>query len=111
MTQKISILGSTGSIGQSTLDVLRNHPEFEVFALSGHQNVKALSAQCQAFRPRYAVLTDPDDAASTAREFVDLGLDTEVLCGQQALQRIASDPAVDTVMAAIVGGAGSDAIR
>jgi 1-deoxy-D-xylulose-5-phosphate reductoisomerase len=106
MTQKISILGSTGSIGQSTLDVLRSQPEFEVFALSGHQNVKALSAQCQAFGPRFAVLTDPDDAALLAREFVDLGLDTEVLCGQQGLQRIASDPVVDTVMAAIVGGAG-----
>lgn len=106
MTQKISILGSTGSIGQSTLEVLTDHPEYEVFALSGHRNIKALSAQCQAHRPRYAVFTDPAGAALLAREFVDLGLDTEVLCGQQALQRIAAEPVVDTVMAAIVGGAG-----
>ena len=106
MTHKISILGSTGSIGQSTLAVLKNQPEYEVFALSGHQNIKALSDQCQACRPQYAVLTDPDSAATLARDFVDLGLDTEVLWGQQALQQIAAEPTVDTVMAAIVGGAG-----
>lgn len=65
-----------------------------------------LSVQCQNHRPQYAVLSDPDDAALLAREFVELGLDTVVLGGEQALQQIAADPAVDIVMAAIVGGAG-----
>ncbi len=106
MSHQVSILGSTGSIGQSTLEVVSSQPEYAVFALSGHKNIKMLSAQCQNHRPQYAVLSDPDDAALLAREFVELGLDTVVLGGEQALQQIAADPAVDIVMAAIVGGAG-----
>jgi len=106
VSHQVSILGSTGSIGQSTLEVVSSQPEYAVFALSGHKNIKMLSAQCQNHRPQYAVLSDPDDAALLAREFVELGLDTVVLGGEQALQQIAADPAVDIVMAAIVGGAG-----
>lgn len=106
MIHQLSILGSTGSIGQSTLEVVSGRPEYAVFALSGHKNIKMLSVQCQNHRPQYAVLSDPDDAALLAREFVELGLDTVVLGGEQALQQIAADPAVDIVMAAIVGGAG-----
>ncbi|MGZ5271933.1 MAG: 1-deoxy-D-xylulose-5-phosphate reductoisomerase [Ramlibacter sp.] len=107
MKQRIAILGATGSIGASTLDVIGRHPDrFEVVALSGGSRVEPLLAQCVAFRPRFAVMAD----AAAARELADRvraeGLGTTVLAGSEALDRVVADPGVDTVMAAIVGAAG-----
>ncbi|HEY4082655.1 MAG TPA: 1-deoxy-D-xylulose-5-phosphate reductoisomerase [Burkholderiaceae bacterium] len=105
MKQRISILGSTGSIGTNTLDVLARHPDtYEVFALSAMSRVDELLAQCLQWKPRFAVM--PDEAkAAQLREHLK-GTGTEVLGGAQALSDIASHPDVDAVMAAIVGAAG-----
>ncbi len=105
--QAITILGATGSIGVSTLDVLARHPErYRVYALTAHSRVEELAAQCAQFHPERAVVAD---AASAARLEVLLraaGLRTEVAYGPQALCEVASAPQVDSVMAAIVGAAG-----
>lgn len=104
---QVTILGSTGSIGVSTLDVLARHPErFEVYALTAASRDEALLAQCIQFRPRYAVLTDPTAARRLQERLKSTDLETEVLAGPRALEEVASDPAVDVVMAAIVGAAG-----
>ena len=107
MRQRLVILGSTGSIGTSTLDVVSRHPErFEVLGLSALQRVGELAAQCVRWRPRWAVV--PDEArARTVRDTLRAqGVATQVLAGAQALCDLASDPQVDSVMAAIVGAAG-----
>ncbi len=108
--QKLTILGATGSIGMSTLDVVARHPDrFEVFALSAHARVDDLARLCILHRPRYAVVANAGDSAGIARLrdlLAQAGQDTEVLAGEQALVEIASNPAVDAVMAAIVGAAG-----
>ncbi|HOM15002.1 MAG TPA: 1-deoxy-D-xylulose-5-phosphate reductoisomerase, partial [Rubrivivax sp.] len=107
MRQRLVILGSTGSIGTSTLDVVSRHPErFEVLGLSAQQRVDELAAQCVRWRPRWAVV--PDEArARTVRDTLRAqGVATQVLAGAQALCDLASDPQVDSVMAAIVGAAG-----
>ncbi|MFC4622636.1 1-deoxy-D-xylulose-5-phosphate reductoisomerase [Comamonas nitrativorans] len=107
MKQRLTVLGSTGSIGTSTLDVVRRHPEqFEVFALSAATQVDALLAQCQAFAPRYAVMASAAHAAELARKLKANNLETEVLQAEDALETIASHEDVDTVMGAIVGAAG-----
>ncbi len=99
------MLGSTGSIGVNTLDVIARHPQrFEVFALAANASVAALQAQCEAFAPRYAVLADAD-AADALRDRLR-GTDTTVLHGEEGLQRIVTADEVDVVMAAIVGAAG-----
>ncbi len=104
---KLTILGATGSIGVSTLDVVARHPErFEVVALTGHRQVEVLAAQCRRFRPAYAVVGGAEDALRLARMLRDAGLATEVLHGAEALVQVASLPEVDAVMAAIVGAAG-----
>jgi 1-deoxy-D-xylulose-5-phosphate reductoisomerase len=104
--RKLSILGATGSIGVSTLDVVARHPErFEVVALSGHRQIRKLAGQCLSCAPRYAVVAD-DAAASELRALLAGRVGTEVLHGIEALEFIASLPEVDTVMAAIVGAAG-----
>jgi 1-deoxy-D-xylulose-5-phosphate reductoisomerase len=105
--QKITILGSTGSIGQSTLDVVSRHPEkFAVHALSANTRHDLMLEQCLKFRPRHAVMLD-EESAEILREGVKrAGLETEVETGMAALEKIASLPDVDTVMAAIVGAAG-----
>lgn len=104
---KLTILGATGSIGVSTLDVVARHPErFEVVALTGHRQVEVLAAQCRQFRPAYAVVGGAEDALRLARMLRDAGLATEVLHGAAALVQVASLPEVDAVMAAIVGAAG-----
>ena len=105
--QRVAILGSTGSIGVSTLDVVARHPDrFQVVGLSGHQRVDVLLAQCRQFRPRVAVM--PNEVAARAlRESLALeGLAIDVQSGAQALCELASAPDVDSVMAAIVGAAG-----
>jgi 1-deoxy-D-xylulose-5-phosphate reductoisomerase len=103
--QRITILGATGSIGASTLDVLARHPDkYEVYALTAHAKVDELAAQCRAFRPKRAVVGD----AACAQRLSQLlaGLPISVEYGPQALCDVASSPDTDTVMAAIVGGAG-----
>jgi len=106
-SQTITILGSTGSIGVSTLDVIARHPErYTVFALTAATQVDAMLAQCQRFAPRYAVMASPMHAQQLADRVRELGLPVEVLSGAQALCDVSSDPAVDAVMAAIVGAAG-----
>ena len=107
MTQNITILGSTGSIGKSTLDVVARHPEkFTVFALSANTQHEVLLEQCLKFRPKYAVMRDESGAQRLREGIVGAGLNTEVESGVAALEKIASLPEVDTVMAAIVGAAG-----
>ena len=108
MTQQVlTILGSTGSIGESTLDVVSRHPEkFRVFALAGHKQVEKLAAQCQTFRPEYAVVADAEHAARLETLLKRDGTATQVLHGAQALVDVASADEVSGVMCAIVGAAG-----
>ena len=107
MTQSLTILGSTGSIGTSTLDVVARHPErFRIFALSGHSQTAKLAEQCLAFRPQYAVTANEAQAAELRAHLAAAGCQTEVLHGEQSLCDIAAAPETDGVMAAIVGAAG-----
>ncbi len=103
----LTILGATGSIGLSTLDVVARHPgRYRVFALSAHRQVDALVALCQRHRPACAVLGDAAAAAAARAQLAAAGCATEVLWGEAALAEVAAHPQVDTVMAAIVGAAG-----
>lgn len=105
--QNLTILGSTGSIGQSTLDVIARHPDrFTVFALSGHSQIDTLAQQCQQHRPQYAVVPDETRAQTLRQLLQQANVATEVLHGHEALCQIAAADAVDGVMAAIVGAAG-----
>ena len=105
--QRITVLGSTGSVGVNTLDVIGMHPEkFEVFALSASTQTELLLAQCTKFLPRFAVMADDSQAAILSQKIKLKGLKTEVIRAQAALETIASHPDVDAVMAAIVGAAG-----
>lgn len=108
MTQQVlTILGSTGSIGESTLDVVSRHPEkFRVFALAGHRQVDKLAAQCKQFHPEYAVVGDVSHAAELEKKLKQEGISTQVLYGSQALIDVASADEVSGVMCAIVGAAG-----
>ena len=107
MKQRIAVLGSTGSIGASTLDVIARHPDrFEVFALSAASQVDLMLAQCARFRPRFAVMVGEDAARNLAHGIEHEGLPTRVLQGEAALREIAAHESVDAVMAAIVGAAG-----
>ncbi|GDY37624.1 1-deoxy-D-xylulose-5-phosphate reductoisomerase [Acidovorax sp. NB1] len=107
MKQKITVLGSTGSIGTSTLDVVARHPDrFEVFALSAATQVDLLLAQCAQFRPHYAVMASTPHAHQLAEKIKENNLPTLVLIENDAIENIASHPDVDAVMAAIVGAAG-----
>lgn len=108
MTQQVlTILGSTGSIGESTLDVVSRHPEkFRVFALAGHRQVDKLAAQCKQFRPEYAVVGDAGHAVELEKKLKQEGISTQVLYGSQALIDVASADEVSGVMCAIVGAAG-----
>jgi 1-deoxy-D-xylulose-5-phosphate reductoisomerase len=104
---RVAVLGSTGSIGLSTLDVLSRHPDrFEVFALTANSNVARLREQCLAHRPRFAVMVDAVAAARLTDELRSAGSKTHVLAGQAALSEVAAHEDVDAVMAAIVGAAG-----
>ncbi len=105
--QFLTVLGSTGSIGTSTLDVVARHPDkYRIAALTANSQVELLFRQCVQFSPSYAVLLD-EAAASRLRAMLrDAGVSTEVLCGVQALEQVSVLPEVDAVMAAIVGAAG-----
>ncbi|NRR31492.1 1-deoxy-D-xylulose-5-phosphate reductoisomerase [Oxalobacteraceae bacterium] len=105
--QSVTILGATGSIGVSTLDVLARHPErYSVYALSAHSKVDELAAQCERFKPARAVVGSAAAAAQLSALLQAKGLRTEVEYGEAALCAIASAQEVDAVMAAIVGAAG-----
>jgi len=107
MVQRVCILGATGSVGTSTLDVMALHPQrYEAFALTAFHRVDALADLCQRWRPRFAVVATPEQAASLQATLRSAGLRTEVLHGAQALCEMAAHPEVDSVMAAIVGAAG-----
>ncbi|VVE71561.1 1-deoxy-D-xylulose 5-phosphate reductoisomerase [Pandoraea captiosa] len=107
MSQRLSILGSTGSIGVSTLDVVGRHPDrFSVYALSAHRNLDRLFEQCVAHRPQVAVVADAEGAAVLSARLVQSGLKIDVAYGPQALIDIAEAAEPTTVVAAIVGAAG-----
>ena len=105
--QRITVLGSTGSVGVNTLDVIARHPDrFEVFALSAATQTDLLLAQCAKFKPQFAVMVSEPHARDLAEKIKANGLSTKVLCAPNALELIASHELVDAVMAAIVGAAG-----
>ncbi|BDY06217.1 1-deoxy-D-xylulose-5-phosphate reductoisomerase [Ferrimonas sp. YFM] len=104
--QRLALFGATGSIGSSTLDVVRRHPEqYGVEVLTANGNWQAMVALCEEFRPAYAVMVDAD-AALALEKALSGKVDTQVLTGDQALVQVAELDSVDVVMAAIVGAAG-----
>ncbi len=107
IARRITLLGATGSIGTSTLDVIARHPDkFQLQALSAHRDVEKLVDLCRQFRPAVAVIADDSRHRELAEGLQAAGLATVALAGAQALADIASDPGSDTVVAAIVGAAG-----
>lgn len=109
MKKLISVLGSTGSIGQNTLDVLDRHPDlYQVFALSAATSVDKIWPQCQKYQPELVVMVDSESAKILQEKITSHGLKIEVLSGEKSLDFIASHEKVDIVMAAIVGAAGLD---
>lgn len=105
--QRITVLGATGSIGLSTLDVIARHPDrYQVFALSGYSRIDELLALCVRHRPAFAVVPGAEAAVRLRESLVAAGCATEVLEGEAGLCQVASAPEVDAVMAAIVGAAG-----
>ena len=105
--QRVTVLGSTGSVGVNTLDVIARHPErLEVFALSAATQTELMLKQCVQFKPRYAVMVGEPQARLLAEKIKENQLSVEVLWAPDALEMIASHELVDTVMAAIVGAAG-----
>ena len=105
--QQITVLGATGSIGLSTLDVIARHPDrFQVFALSGFTRLSELLALCVRHAPRFAVVPEVNAGRRLQDELRAAGLSTQVLVGEEGLCQVAADPQVDAVMAAIVGAAG-----
>ena len=105
--QRVTVLGSTGSVGVNTLDVIARHPDrFEVFALSAATNVDTMLAQCEQFRPQVVAMADAASAALLAKKLKEKGLKTSVDSAQAAIDNIASAPDVNIVMAAIVGVVG-----
>ncbi len=107
MKQALTILGSTGSVGVNTLDVVARHGDrFDVFALTAATQVEPMLQQCARFRPRYAVMADPQAARMLSERVRAEGLAVEVLAGAEAIAEVAAHPDVGAVMAAIVGAAG-----
>jgi len=105
--ENVSVLGSTGSIGKNTLDVIsRNEDRFRVVALTANRNVEKLAAQCARFDPSLAVIADPELEQDLARALRQQGTKTEVMSGEAGLKEAAGMSGTDTVMAAIVGAAG-----
>jgi 1-deoxy-D-xylulose-5-phosphate reductoisomerase len=103
----VAILGSTGTIGRNTLDVIRHHPDrYHVVALTAFSQVEMLVAQCVEFKPEIAVVVDQESAESVERHLNRAGSETRVLLGADHLEEIVALSEVDTVMAGIVGAAG-----
>ena len=106
-TRQVVVLGSTGSIGVNTLDVIERHPDrFKVFALTASTNVEKITAQCIKHQPTFAVMVSEAHGRTLQDICAKEGLTTKVLWGADALDTVASHPEADTVMAAIVGAAG-----
>ena len=104
--KQVTILGATGSIGSSTLDVIARHSDrYALYALTANTNVEQMRKICQSHHPRYAVMGDAKSAGQLEKLLSSNNV-TEVLSGDEALARVASDPEVDTVIAAIVGSVG-----
>ena len=105
--QNLVILGSTGSIGTSTLSVIEHNPEqYQAFALVGGRNVELMVEQCMKFQPVFAALDDESAAKNLREKLTALGSKTQVLSGQKAICELAAHEQADQVMAAIVGAAG-----
>ncbi len=105
--QKITVLGSTGSIGVNTLDVIQRHPDrYQVYALTANQNEHLLIEQAKSFQPEYVVLVQPPKTAGYESLLKDVSPNTQLLVGKQALSEVSVANTVDVVMAAIVGAAG-----
>lgn len=105
--QQITVLGATGSIGLSTLDVIARHPDrYQVFALSGYSRLSELLALCVRHAPAYAVVPQAAAAQGLQADLCAAGVRTQVLVGEEGLCQVAAAPEVDAVMAAIVGAAG-----
>ena len=103
----VCILGSTGSIGLSTLDVINRHPEqFSLVAITANRNVEQMKQQCLSYAPKFAVMADESAACQLAEQLLTEGCETEVLAGKEGLNQVAAAKEVDYVMAAIVGAAG-----
>ncbi len=103
----VAVLGSTGSIGRSTLDVIERHPDrYRVVALAANRDVEGMLAQCRRHRPDLAAMADTQSAESLREAVAAEGLPTKVVAGEEGLARAATHPEVDQVMAAIVGAAG-----
>ena len=103
----VTILGSTGSIGVNTLDVLSRHPDrFRVVALTAHRDVEGLFQQCLSYQPEYAVMADANAAERLRDRLRAAGRPVEVLAGTAGLERVAALPDTAYVMAAVVGAAG-----
>lgn len=107
VARHLTILGSTGSVGISTLDVVARHSDrFHVTALTANNSIDKMLEQCQRFKPKYAVMLDETSAEKLKIKICTAGINTEVLSGVESLEKVASLPEVDIVMAAIVGAAG-----
>jgi 1-deoxy-D-xylulose-5-phosphate reductoisomerase len=105
--QRVVVLGSTGSIGKNTLDVIQRHPDaFDVLALTANQDVDAMVAQCRTHRPRFAAMAKPEAAQSLRTRLREASLSTQVVEGHKALSEVAAHPDADVVMAAVVGATG-----
>ena len=105
--RRLTVLGSTGSIGNSTLSVVARHPNhYQIVALTAHQNITHLVKQCAAHRPRYVVIADHAKAEPLRVMLAERALEAEVLSGGEGLSYVAALPEVDTVVTAIVGAAG-----
>ena len=103
----IAVLGSTGSIGLSTLDVVARHPDrYRVVALSANSDVQGMLAQCRQFGPELVAMADPDSARALAAALREEHLAIEVMAGPEGLEAVATHPGASDLMAAIVGAAG-----
>ena len=111
MMQNVTLLGATGSIGKSCLQVLRLHSDrYQVFALSAYQNIQQLFKQCQEFQPRYAVVEKSQLARLLAAQLKDAGIATKVLQGSSGIADVVAHPEVDSVVLGITGAVGVDAV-
>ncbi len=107
MTQQITLLGATGSIGSSTLNVIGQHADnYSIFALTANTNVDALEKLCEQWHPRFAVMNDTEAAEILAKRLASKEISTKVLSGEQGLLQVVEDDDVDCIVAAIVGAAG-----
>ena len=102
----LTILGSTGTIGENTLDVIARHPDYQVVALTANTQVEKLFQQCLQFNPKYAAMVDEDSASQLAEKLTQEGREVTILSGVEGLETVAALDEVDAVMAAIVGAAG-----